>query len=190
MKIKGVNFPIKKLVYLFLYYGFATYLPDSYSFFFGKTSNKIRVYLCKRIFNKCGKIQTINRKVSFGTGRCIEIGDGSGIGANTHIPSNTKIGKNTILSRNCFVLHRNHQFNRIDVPIVEQGFKEYKQTIIGDDCWVGMNSLLTPGRKIRNGTIVAMGSVLTKDFPEYSIVGGNPARLIKSRINEENSNNN
>ena len=45
-----------------------------------------------------------------------------------------------------------------------------------------MNSLLTPGRHIRKGTIVAMGSVLTRDYPEYSIVGGNPAKLIKSRI--------
>ena len=77
MRIKGVNFSFRKLVCLFLYYGFATYLPDSYSFFFGKTSNKVRIYLCKRIFGKCGKIQTINRKVSFGTGRNIEIGDGN-----------------------------------------------------------------------------------------------------------------
>ena len=41
---------------------------------------------------------------------------------------------------------------------------------------------MTPGRRVRKGSIIAAGSVLTKDFPEYSIVGGNPARLIKSRI--------
>jgi maltose O-acetyltransferase len=45
-----------------------------------------------------------------------------------------------------------------------------------------MNSLLTPGRYIRKGTIVAMGSVLTRDFPEYSIVGGTPAKYLKSRL--------
>lgn len=124
----------------------------------------------------------------FGSGRNIEIGDDSGIGANTQIPSDTIIGNNVMLSRRCFILHRNHSFDSIDVPIVEQGFKETKQTIIGDDCWIGMNSLLTPGRKISKGTIVAMGSVFTKDFPAYSVVGGNPAKLIKSRINEENCN--
>jgi len=188
MKLNGVNFSIKKIVCLMLYYGFATYLPDSYSYIFGKISNKLRVVLCKQIFKRAGKIRTINRRVSFGSGRNIEIGDDSGIGANTQIPSDTIIGNNVMLSRRCFILHRNHSFDSIDVPIVEQGFKETKQTIIGDDCWIGMNSLLTPGRKISKGTIVAMGSVLTKDFPAYSVVGGNPAKLIKSRINEENCN--
>lgn len=182
MKLKGVNFSVKKLVCLMLYYGFATYLPDSYSGVFGKLSNRLRVFLCKRIFKKCGKIRTINRKVSFASGRNIEIGDDSGIGANTTLPSNTIIGSNVILSRRCFILNRNHSFDRTDIPIIEQGFKEMKQTVIEDDCWIGMNSLLTPGRWVKKGTIVAMGSVLTKDFPEYSIVGGNPAKLIKSRL--------
>lgn len=110
------------------------------------------------------------------------MGDDSGIGANTEIPSDTIIGKNVMLSRRCFVLHRNHEFSRIDIPIIKQGFKETKKLIIEDDCWIGLNSILTPGRHVSKGTIVGMGSVLTKDFPEYSIVGGNPAKLIKSRL--------
>lgn len=110
------------------------------------------------------------------------MGDDSGIGANTEIPSGTIIGNNVMLSRRCFVLHRNHEFGRTDIPIIEQGFKERKKLVIEDDCWIGMNSLLTPGRYIRKGTIVAMGSVLTRDFPEYSIVGGNPAKFLKSRL--------
>jgi maltose O-acetyltransferase len=152
--------------------------------FGGKISNYIRVFLCKRIFKKCGKIRTINRKVVFGSGRNIEMGDNSGIGANTEIPSDTIIGKNVMLSRRCFVLHRNHEFSRIDIPIIKQGFKETKKLIIEDDCWIGLNSILTPGRHVSKGTIVGMGSVLTKDFPEYSIVGGNPAKLIKSRLTQ------
>lgn len=54
-------------------------------------------------------------------------------------------------------------------------------TVIEDDCWIGMNTLMTPGRHISKGTIIGMGSILTKDFPPYSVVGGNPAKLIKSR---------
>lgn len=189
MKLKGVEFSIKKFVCLLLYYGVAQYLPDSYSNYVGKYSNAFRVFLCKRIFKKCGSIRTINRKVSFGSGRRIEMGDDSGIGADTQIPSDTIIGKNVMLSRRCFILNRNHRFDRIDIPINDQGFKDAKQTIIEDDCWVGMNTLFTPGRRVRKGTIIAMGSVVTKDFPEYSIVGGNPAKLIKSRLNEESSDN-
>lgn len=180
MKIKGVDFSFVQLLSLIAYYGFAYYLPNSYGFL-GWISNKIRIMLCKRIFKKCGHIRTINRCVNFGSGRNIEIGDESGIGANTQIPSNTIIGSHTIVSRNVFILHRNHKFDRTDIPINDQGFYSAKQTIIGDDCWIGMNSLLTPGRIVKKGTIVGMGAVLTKDYPEYSIVGGNPAKLIRIR---------
>jgi maltose O-acetyltransferase len=69
----------------------------------------------------------------------------------------------------------------MDRPIIDQGYKESKPTIIEDDVWIGLRSILTPGRHVQKGTIVAMGSVLTKDFPPYSVVGGNPAKVIKSR---------
>ena len=110
------------------------------------------------------------------------MGDDSGIGAHCDIPEDLIIGKNVMISRNVFILNRNHRYDRFDIPINDQGFYEAKQTIIEDDVWVGLRCILTPGRHIRKGTIVAMGSVLTKDFPEYSIIGGNPAKLIKSRL--------
>lgn len=62
-----------------------------------------------------------------------------------------------------------------------QGRVECKTTIIEDDVWIGRDVKMTPGRHIEKGTIIGMGSVLTKDFPEYSIVGGNPAKLIRYR---------
>ena len=158
---------VKRYLCLFLYYSFAQYLPNSYSTLkiVGKTSNWIRVQLCKQIFKKCGKIETINRKVNFGSGSNIEIGDGSGIGEGAHLPANTIIGNNVMLSRNTFILDRNHRFDRVDIPIVKQGFLPAKQTIIEDDCWIGLRCILTPGRHVSRGTIVGMGSVLTKDYP-------------------------
>ena len=173
---------LKKSVCLIAYYGFAQYLPNSYSKILGGFSNSIRVFLCKQIFKKCGKIRTINRKVNFGSGRDFEMGDDSGIGECTQLPPDTIIGKNVMVSRFVFILHRNHEFARIDIPINDQGYKPFKRTVIEDDCWIGLGSYINPGRTIKKGTIVAMGSVLTKDFPEYSIVGGNPAKLIKSRL--------
>lgn len=56
-----------------------------------------------------------------------------------------------------------------------------KITRIGNDVWIGRDVHMTPGRTISDGTIIAMAAVLTKDFPPYSIVGGNPAKIIKSR---------
>ena len=184
MKIFNHEIPLKKLFYLAIYYGLAQYLPDSYSLVFGGVSNKIRVFCCKHIFKKCGHIRTINRRVNFGSGRNIEIGDESGIGARATIPSNVIMGDHVILSRDCLILPRNHRFDRIDIPLNDQGLLPDKQTIIEDDCWIGLRTLLTPGRHISKGTIVGMGSVLTKDFPPYSIVGGAPAKFIRSRLTD------
>lgn len=58
-------------------------------------------------------------------------------------------------------------------------------TIIGDGAWLGMRSLILPGIKIGEGAIVASGAVVTKDVEPYSVVAGNPARVVKYRFSEE-----
>ena len=176
-----IDMELKRKLYLLFYYGIAQFLPDSYSKIMGKTSNAIRVFLCKKIFKKCGSIRTINRRVNFGSGIDVVMGDESGIGARTQIPNNTIIGNHVILSRDCFILDANHRYDSLDLPINDQGMLPRKQTIIEDDVWIGLRTIMTPGRIVRKGTIVGMGTVLTKDFPEYSVVGGNPSKLIKSR---------
>lgn len=172
---------MKRYLFLIIYYCFAYYLPDSYAPYIGKYCNAIRIFCVKRIFKYCGNIRTINRKVDFNKGHLIEMGDGSGIGARTSLPPNTIIGKNVTISRDVFILSRNPNYDLIDIPINDQGKKEALPTIIEDDTWIGLSSLITPGRIIRKGSIIAMGTVLIKDFPEYSIIGGNPSKLIKSR---------
>lgn len=57
--------------------------------------------------------------------------------------------------------------------------------IIGNDVWIGQNVIILSGVKIGDGAIIGAGSIVTKDVPAYSIVGGNPARLIKYRFSEE-----
>lgn len=58
-------------------------------------------------------------------------------------------------------------------------------TVIGNDVWIGRESVIMPGVKIGDGAIVAAYSVVAKDVEPYTIVGGNPSRLIKKRFNEE-----
>lgn len=172
---------ITRIFWLIIYYGFGYWLPNSYLSFIGKPSNWIRVRCVHHIFAKCGKIRTINRKVNFHKGTYIEMGDESGIGAHCNIPEDIIIGNNVMISRDVFVLNRNPKYDNTDIPINDQGYYDAKQTVIEDDVWIGLRSVLAPGRYIRKGTIVAMGSVLTKDFPEYSVVGGIPAKVIKYR---------
>ena len=74
-------------------------------------------------------------------------------------------------------------FSNISTPMCFQGYpKEDPQTVIEDDCWIGTRVIMTPGRKIGKGSILAAGAIVTKDVEPYSIVGGNPARVIKKRI--------
>jgi len=55
-------------------------------------------------------------------------------------------------------------------------------TVVGHDVWFGYGAMILPGVRIGNGAIIASGSVVTKDVPAYAVVGGNPARVIRSRF--------
>lgn len=167
----------------FLYYHFAIYLPISR--LWGGVGKKIRYALCSNIFEYCGKDVNIERGAQFGGGEHIRIGDRSGLGINCSIPDGSIIGNYVNMGPNCFVHSRNHRFDRTDIPMQQQGYTDSKPVIIDDDVWIGRDVTIMIGKHISKGTIVAANSVVTKDFPEYSIIGGNPAHLIKSRKNDQ-----
>lgn len=172
-----------RFLFLILYYGFAQHLPSSYSIWGGKFCNMIRIFCCRRIFKYCGKISTIDRHAYFGNGRNVEIGDYSGIGENCVVPNNTVIGKYVMMAPEVHIVANNHQFKETSIPICFQGPDYSKnQTIIEDDVWIGVRTIFTPGHRIGKGSIIGAGSVVTKDVEPYSIVGGNPAKLIKKRV--------
>ncbi len=176
MRIKGDDVTLKQLFFLCIYYGFARHLPSRR--FGGK---ELRRWCCKHIFKHCGKKVNVERGAKFGTGIGISLGDNSGLGIHCDIPSNLTVGCNVMMGPHCTILDRNHTFDRIDIPMIQQGNSERKPTIIEDDVWIGCQVLIMPGRTIKKGSIIAGGCVLSKDFPEYSIVGGNPSRLLRSR---------
>ncbi len=188
MKIKNKEFRIKNIICLILYYGFARHLPRSYSLFGGVIARKIRYKICKHIFKSCGENVNIERKAFFGSGLDIVIGDYSDLGINCNVPSNTIIGNYVMMGPNCFIHDRNHKTNDLNCPMQTQGHTERFQTVIEDDVWIGRDVMILPGRKISKGTIVGARCLLCKDFPEYSVVGGNPSKLLKNRKETQNSN--
>jgi acetyltransferase-like isoleucine patch superfamily enzyme len=107
------------------------------------------------------------------------------IGKGCYICPKVRIGKYTMLSPNVKILGGDHVYNKSDTPIIFSGRPEMPVTIIGQDAWIGANALIMAGIKIGNGSIIAAGSVVTKDIPEYSIYGGNPAKFIKLRFTKE-----
>jgi len=181
IKIFNRNIPLRKLVCLALYYSFLRYLPSSGNPVIGKLSKQLRYACCKNIFKKCGKNVNIERKAFFGSGLDLCIGDNSGLGNNCIIPGSITIGNDVMMEPNRYILGLNHSYKRVDIPMRLQGDSTRMETIIEDDVWIGLNVVITPGRSVRKGSIIAAGCVLSKDFPEYSVIGGNPSRLIKSR---------
>ncbi|MCZ7399979.1 MAG: DapH/DapD/GlmU-related protein [Candidatus Methanoperedens sp.] len=67
----------------------------------------------------------------------------------------------------------------------EDSFNEFERIEIGNDVWIGMNSIILDGVRIGDGAIIGAGSVVTKDVDDYAIVGGVPAKLIRYRFTKE-----
>lgn len=172
---------------LVLYYGFAYHLPRSnpvcvlgHMF----RCQQIRRVICRGLFKYAGKKINIGKGVYFGDGSNVQIGDNSKIGPNFRVlgPGMFKIGSNVIIGPDVIFITINHKFDRTNIPIKAQGHYEAKQITVLDDVWIGARAIILPGVCIGTGAIVGAGAVVTKSIPEYAIVAGNPARVIKSRL--------
>ena len=115
----------------------------------------------------------------------VTVGAWSYIGPNCRVYPNTRIGKFTMLAYNVSVIGGDHNYRNPSVPTVFSGRDKAEETVIGDDCWIGANSIVMTGVTIGDGVIVAAGSVVTKDIEPYTIVGGVPAKMIKKRFTDE-----
>jgi maltose O-acetyltransferase len=171
---------ISRLLCLVLYYGFAQYLPVSYAPL-GGIARKIRYLLCRNLFHYCGKNVNVEYRSSFNSGRNISIGDNSGLGYGVRIGGKVTIGKDVMMGHDCIIWTLNHKFDRTDIPMTEQGFYPEEPVVIGDDVWLGARVIILAGVKVGNHAIIAAGAVVSKDVPEWAIVGGVPAKIIKMR---------
>jgi len=107
------------------------------------------------------------------------------IGANCMIPPKVTIGRYTMFAWSVSILGGDHIFTNQNSPIIFSGRPKMPTTKIGEDAWIGAHALLMAGITIGDGAIVAAGSIVTKSIEPYAIYGGNPAKLIKMRFNEE-----
>ena len=97
-----------------------------------------------------------------------------------HSAGGIKIGKNIGIGPGVNILTSYHKDTDIKKPILHEDIKLGAVTI-EDDSDLGINSVIMPGVTIKKGTQVGAGAVVTKDFPEYSVIAGVPAKLIRIR---------
>ena len=87
-----------------------------------------------------------------------------------------------MMGEDVLFLGGNHHFNRTDIPMGDQGKPKKIPLFIDDDVWIGARVIVLPGcRHIGKGVIIGAGSVVTKNVPDYAIIGGNPAKVIRFR---------
>lgn len=110
----------------------------------------------------------------------IFIGSGSGLGINCSVHGPLKIGDNVMMGPNVTILTHTHIIDRTDIPMGQQGMR-IAEVVIGNDVWIGMRVIIMPGIKIGDGAVIGAGAVVTKDVPDFAIVGGVPAKIIKYR---------
>ena len=92
------------------------------------------------------------------------------------------LGKHILVAAGCTIGPVNHNFERRDIPIREQGFMPSRGgVVVEDDVWIGSRSVLLDGTHIEKGAIIAAGSVVRDRVPAYTIWGGVPARYLKDR---------
>jgi maltose O-acetyltransferase len=172
---------INAVLRLVAYYGVARHLPSSAGAF-GKLFAQIRRSLCAPLFAGAGENINIEKGAWFGSGKSLEIGDESGLGRDCEIHGTVRIGRQVMMGPQVQIWTRNHNYSRLDIPMCRQGDSESKPVVIEDDVWIGARCIILPGAVIHTGAIVAAGAVVTESVPAFSIVGGNPARVIKSRL--------
>lgn len=132
--------------------------------------------------------------VTFSHGGRINIGQNCYIGENSRVWSALQItiGDRVLIAHNVNIIDNNtHPLSARSrhehyMEIISKGFPidnryelKERSILIEDDVWIGMGSIVLPGCKLGRGAIVGAGSVVTKDVPPYTIVAGNPAKIIR-----------
>lgn len=175
---------IKHLVLLGLYYLIAFHLPQP-PLPGSKFGHWLRKKLAEKIFKNCDRGIRIAANVNFGSGNAIVLGRNSNLGHRSWIASDTVIGCNVVMGPEVTILSQNHAFLDITKPIIEQGSSPKKPVKIGDDVWIGTRVIILPGVEIGSHTVIGAGSVVTKNVPDWAVIGGNPAKIIKMRKSSE-----
>jgi maltose O-acetyltransferase len=165
---------MRKLALLF-YYGIAFHLPEN-SFPGGQVYRRVRAFACRGFVTSAGDWINVNSRVFIADGRHLSIGHGSSIGAGSRVYGAT-IGEGVMMGASVTILKDNHVVGADGIALAHR--TPPSPPVIGNGAWIGDAVVILPGRTIGAHAIVGAGAVVTKDVPARSVVGGNPAQVIR-----------
>lgn len=177
-----------KKIFLFLYYGFARHLPKSTAPVIGKLSSRLRSSLCRHLFNGPCRNINVEQGAYFGKGSNFTLGSHIGLGKNfKSLNRVVTIEDGLMMGEDVLFLGGKHHFERTDIPLGAQPSEGNTPLLIAGDVWIGARAIILPGcTRIGHGSIIGAGAVVTKDVPDWAVVGGNPAKVIKYRKTTDN----
>ena len=149
----------------------------------GHLGTVLRCRMISRKFARCGRGLLILTGARFRNPHKIACGDNVLIGNDVMIQAGggVELADNVMLGPGVHLWTQNHRFDDLERPVAQQGY-EYAAVSLGRDCWVGTNAIILPGVVLPQGCVVSAGSVVgVKQYKEYSILMGNPARVIGFR---------
>lgn len=129
-----------------------------------KFAYRFRYFLCKHIFESIGKNVLIKRNAYFGDGSKIRIGNNSQIGINSIMDNDVIIGDDVTMGPDVIIYTSSHEYKELGIPINQQGEKPHRPVIIGNNVWIGANT------------------VVTKDVPMNSVFCGSAGSVVKMRF--------
>jgi maltose O-acetyltransferase len=137
---------------------------------------KDQMHLCEKL--------VVEKGAYFGNGKNFLIGNEVGLGKNfKSLNRIVTIDDYLMMGEDVLFLGGKHNFDRTDIPMGHQEGEENTPLHIAGDVWIGARAIILPGcRRIGHGSIIGAGAVVTKDVPDWAIVGGNPAHVIRYRI--------
>lgn len=167
----------KKNKILFILYKItASWLPISQRMNFAK---KIRNFWAKKIIKNYGENINIEQGAFFTPN--LSIGNNSGIGIKCEIYGKVTIGNDVMMGPEVIIYTSGHVIENVNIPMRLQGGTVEKPVIIGNDVWIGRRVIIMPGVTIGNGCVIGAGAIVTHDVPDYCIVAGVPAKIIRER---------
>ena len=141
-------------------------------------SRSFRLFFYKRImrFEIEKNVSILMRTIFYGKGN-LTVGKNSVINDNCRIDNRGKIviGSNVSISSESFIVSSQHDIQSIDFKTIT------RETVIGDYVFIGARGMVLPNVNLKRGCVVGAGSIVTKSFEEYSVIAGNPAKVITMR---------